>query len=113
MCTSKQLKIIKQSIFFLNFQLSRTHCETEDEEEVILGEIEKMFPTDVDNDFGEFIESNSLEKIIKKATPKKSNKSVDILSMDDMKLLCRSFIDIMNRFSRFVRIVCIGRQRFI
>lgn len=79
----------------------RTHCETEDEEEIILGEIEKMFPTDVDNDFGEFIQSNSLEKIIKKATPKKSNKSVDILSMEDMKLLCKSFTDIMHKFSRF------------
>lgn len=83
----------------------RTHCETEDEEEVILGEIEKMFPTDVDNDFGEFIQSNSLEKIIKKANPKTSIKSLDVLSMEDMALLCRSFIDIMTRFSRFVRII--------
>lgn len=86
----------------MNFRLFRTHCETEDEEAVILGEIEKMFPTDVDNDFGEFIQSNTLEKIIKKAAPKKAAISVDILSMDDMKLLCKSFVDIMNRFSRFV-----------
>lgn len=69
---------------------------------MILGEIEKMFPTDIDNDFGEFIQSNSLEKIIKKAVPRNSNKSVDILPMEDMKLLCKSFVDIMNRFSRLV-----------
>lgn len=65
-----------------------------------MGEIEKMFPTDVDNDFGEFIQSNSLEKIIKKAAPKKSNKTLNILSMEDMKLLCKSFIDITKKFSR-------------
>ncbi len=63
-----------------------------------------MFPTDVDNDFGEFIQSSTLEKIIKKAVPKKSNQSVDVLSMGDMKLLCKSFIDIMKKFSRYVRI---------
>ena len=77
----------------------RTHCETE--EEIILGEIEKMFPTDGDNNFVKFIQSNTLEKIIKKAAPKKSHKSVDILSIEDMKLLCKSFVDIMHKFSRF------------
>lgn len=70
-----------------------------------MGEIEKMFPTDVDNDFGEFIQSNTLEKIIKKAVPKTSNKSLDVLAMEDMKLLCKSFVDIMHKFSRFVRII--------
>lgn len=64
-----------------------------------------MFPTDVDNDFGEFIQSSTLEKIIKKGNPKKSNKSLDVLSMEDMALLCKSFIHIMNKFSRFVWII--------
>ncbi|XP_037035796.1 midasin isoform X2 [Bradysia coprophila] len=92
----KRKKLAEEESLYVH----KTHCETEDEEEVILSEIEKMFPTDVDNDFGEFIQSNTLEKIIKKAVPKKSNKSLDILSMEDMKLLCKSFVDITNKFSR-------------
>lgn len=86
--------------------LWRTRCETEDEEEVILAEIEKMFPTDVDTDFGEFIQSDSLEKIVKKSIPKEASKSSDILSPEDMKLLCTSFINIMQNFSRFVCKAC-------
>lgn len=94
----KRKKLAEEESLYVH----KTHCETENEEEVILGEIEQMFPTDVDNDFGEFIESNSLEKVIKKPTPKKPtpNKSLDILSMQDMNMLCRNFIDVMNKFSR-------------
>lgn len=66
-----------------------------------------MFPTDVDNDFGEFIQENSLEKIIKKTIPKKVNTISDVLSSEDMKLLCKSFINVMHNFSRFVLTPCI------
>lgn len=95
-----------------NFDFLRTHCETVNEDQVILEEIEKVFPTNVQNDFGEFIEEKSSDEIIKKATPKKSDKTLDVLSMEDMKFLCKSFIDIMNKFSRFVPIIWILFQRY-
>ncbi|KAJ6642455.1 hypothetical protein Bhyg_07404, partial [Pseudolycoriella hygida] len=93
---AKRKKIAEEESLYVH----KTHCATEDEEEIILGEIEKMFPTDVDNDFGEFIQSETLEKIVKKSTPKKLMATSDVLSMEDMKLLCMSFIGMMTKFSR-------------
>lgn len=42
--------------------MTKTKCVTEDEEEIVNQEIEQMFPNYVDDDFGELIQSATLEQ---------------------------------------------------
>lgn len=79
----------------------RTRCATEDEEEIISNEIQQLFPNHVEDDFGEFIQADTLEQVTRnkpsQASLKKAN---DILLDGDVKLVCDSFVDILQNFAR-------------
>lgn len=92
---TRRKRVIEEESLYVN----KTKCVTEDEEEIVNQEIEEMFPNYVDDDFGEFIQSATLEQVIKKPT---SNAKVqkDILNDDDLKFICETFIDIMSKYSR-------------
>lgn len=79
--------------------MTKTKCVTEDEEEIVNQEIEQMFPNHVDDDFGEFIQSATLEQIIKKPTSNAKNQT-DVLKDEDLKFICETFVDIMSKYSR-------------
>lgn len=92
---TKRKRAIEEESLYVN----KTKCVTEDEEEIVNQEIEQMFPNYVDDDFGEFIQSATLEQVIKK--PASSAKApTDVLNADDLKFICETFIDIMNKYSR-------------
>lgn len=83
----------------------RTRCQTEDEEEVIAKELETMFPNTIDDDFGEFIDTVTLEQnkrklVTDQQNARKTTTLRDILLNEDIKLICVTFTDIMAKFSR-------------
>lgn len=88
----------KRAIEEDSLYVTKTKCATEDEEEIVNQEIEQMFPSYVDDDFGEFIQSATLEQVIKKPVP--TAKAQDVLSDDDLKFICETFVDIMSKYSR-------------
>lgn len=92
---TKRKRAIEEESLYVN----KTKCVTEDDEEIVNQEIEQMFPNYVDDDFGEFIQTATLEQVIKKPTPN-SKTQTNILSDDDLKFICEKFIDIMNKYSR-------------
>lgn len=82
------------------FVCFRTRCATEDEEEIINQEIETVFPNYAEADFGEFIQSATLEQVKKK--PQSQTKTVkDVLIEDDLKFIGDMFIDTMYKYSRY------------
>lgn len=92
---TKRKRAIEEESLYVN----KTKCENEDEEAVVNQEIEEMFPNYVDDDFGEFIQNATLEQIIRKPTTNAKTQT-DILHDDDLKFICETFIDIMNKYSR-------------
>lgn len=65
-----------------------------------------MFPNTIDDDFGEFIDTVTLEQNKRKlaADLQNARKTTttlrDILLSEDIKLICETFTDIMAKFSR-------------
>lgn len=92
---TKRKRAIEEESLYVN----KTKCVTEDEEEIVNQEIEQMFPNYVDDDFGEFIQSATLEQVIKKSAPV-AKAPTDVSNADDLKFICETFIDIMNKYSR-------------
>lgn len=92
---TKRKRAIEEESLYVN----KTKCVTEDEEEIVNQEIEQMFPNYVDDDFGEFIQSATLEQVVKKPTTN-AKAQTDILTDDDLKFICETFNDIMNKYSR-------------
>lgn len=81
--------------------ISRVRCATEDEEEVISNEIQQLFPNHVEDDFGEFIQADTLEQVTRNKPHGANGKNVtDILLDEDIKLVCDSFADILQNFAR-------------
>lgn len=80
----------------------RVRCATEDEEEIISNEIQQLFPNHVEDDFGEFIQANTLEQVTKNI-PKANNakKFSDILNDEDTRLMCNAFIEILENYARY------------
>lgn len=92
---TKRKRAIEEESLYVN----KTKCVTEDEEEIVNQEIEQMFPSYVDDDFGEFIQNATLEQVIKKPTQNPKTQ-MDILRDEDLKFICETFIDIMHKYSR-------------
>lgn len=84
-------------IFGLN-PIFRTKCEDENEEEIVQQEIEDFFPNYVNDDFSEFIQNATLEKVPEKKSKKQTQKN-DILNEEDVKFICDNFVDIMFKFA--------------
>lgn len=61
-----------------------------------LQEIEEMFPTNVQEDFGEFMANDTLEKIDKM----KSFKNFELISDEDYAFLAKTFITMMDKYSK-------------
>lgn len=79
----------------------RTRCATEDEEEIISNEIQNLFPNHVEDDFGEFIQADTLEQVTRnKPSATNAKKLDDILDDDDIRMVCESFVTIMHNYSR-------------
>ena len=59
-----------------------------------------MFPNYADEDFGEFVQVATLEQV-KRNKPNQEKKSTsDLLQINDLKLICQSFIKIMHNYSK-------------
>ncbi|XP_037827489.1 midasin [Lucilia sericata] len=82
--------------------LTKTKCEDEDEEMQELKEIEEIFPTAIQEDFGEFIQEDTLEKVIKldaKKTPKTKNNYI-VVQENDYAFIAKNFIEILVKSSQ-------------
>lgn len=80
--------------------ITRTRCEDESDDVVAQREIIEMFPTFIDDDFADFIQRDTLEQVVK--IDKKAIKSKhlhDIVTPDDFKLICETFINVMGRYT--------------
>jgi midasin len=84
-------------VFFLSV---RTKCAEEDEEVVAAREIDSMFPTYADDDFGDILQNDTLEQLIKVDKSAKLKKINDIVVDADYQLLCGTFIGLMQKYSR-------------
>lgn len=84
-------------IYLFFFFQYRVHCDDEPEEETILREIQNMFPTNVEDDFGEFMQEATLEQTTKNQN-KTTNSIVlcDYLDFDDYKMIYDIFLSLMN-----------------
>lgn len=76
--------------------VTKTKCAEEDEELVKLQEIHEMFPNYADEDFGEFVQDNTLEKIIKIDKTKKAKHLHDIITAEDYEFVGESFVKMMG-----------------
>lgn len=81
------------------FLVHRTRCAEEDEEEVASREVRSMFPNTIDDDFGDLIDAITLEQKPEYKTKAKSS-AADLLQSADISDICRTFANIMSRFSR-------------
>lgn len=82
--------------------LTKTKCEEEDEEMLELQEINEVFPTALQEDFGDFVQEDTLEKVIKLDTKKlqKTKKVSHIVQEHDYAFIAKNFIDIMVKNSQ-------------
>lgn len=77
----------------------RAHCEDEPEEVIADREIAEIFPTYTEEDFADFLQRDTLEKITKFSKDTKKIKNiVETLGPDEVKLLAETFITMMTRF---------------
>lgn len=77
--------------------LTKTKCQDENEELQELEEIDEMFPTTVQEDFGDFIQEDTLEKIMNLDRKKllKTKKESTVVKDEDYALIAKTFIDIL------------------
>jgi midasin len=59
-----------------------------------------MFPTYADDDFGDILQNDTLEQLIKVDKSAKLKKINDIVVDADYQLLCGTFIGLMQKYSR-------------
>jgi hypothetical protein len=71
--------------------VTKTKCEEENEEKV---QLLKFFPNYAEEDFNEFLQNDTLEQIIK--PDKSSKKIVDIIGIDDYKIIGEFFMSLMD-----------------
>lgn len=62
-----------------------------------------MFPSYVEEDFGEFIQADTLEQVRtnKVSDPNKTSLAEDILTQNDYAFVCDIFLEILDKFSRY------------
>ncbi|KAM7344790.1 midasin [Cochliomyia hominivorax] len=82
--------------------LTKTKCEEEDDEMLELKEINEVFPTSLQEDFGDFVQEDTLEKVIKLDSKKSkiTTKYVNVVQESDYTFIAKSFIDIMVKKSQ-------------
>lgn len=61
-------------------------------------EIEDFFPSYVNDDFSEFVQNATLEKVPERKIRKPLTKP-DILNDEDVKFICDNFVDVMFKFA--------------
>uniref|UniRef100_A0A1I8MYX1 Midasin n=1 Tax=Musca domestica TaxID=7370 RepID=A0A1I8MYX1_MUSDO len=82
---------------------TKTKCQDEDEELQELQEIEEMFPTGLQEDFGEFVQEDTLEKVMKldkKKTEKLKDLKSPIVKDEDYAFIANSFAEILISYSQ-------------
>ncbi|XP_030368948.1 midasin [Scaptodrosophila lebanonensis] len=92
---------IKQREEAESLYVTKTCGGIEDDELVELKEIESIFPTNVDEDFGEFVTQPTLENVLK--LNKKHNlkeKIAQIVNEEDYAFLARNFIEVMTEHTQ-------------
>ncbi|XP_065367345.1 midasin [Calliphora vicina] len=82
--------------------LTKTRCADEDEEMQELQEIDEVFPTTIHEDFGDFIQEDTLEKVIKLDSKKiqKTKKDTTIVQEKDYEFIAKNFVEILVKSSR-------------
>ncbi|KAH8401432.1 hypothetical protein KR009_005450 [Drosophila setifemur] len=88
-----QLKAEEESLY-----VTKTKGGVESDELIELHEIEQNFPTNLDEDFAEFVEQPTLEQVLKldkKASAKA--KQAQIVAEEDYAFLARNFIEVMSK----------------
>ncbi|XP_011196368.2 midasin [Zeugodacus cucurbitae] len=81
--------------------VNKTKCAEEDEELLELQEIEAHFPTNVEEDFGDFLVEATLEKVVK--LDKKANlktQKTQVIRDEDYSFLATHFIELMENYTR-------------
>lgn len=92
---------IKKQVEEDSLYVSKTKCETENEEETNLHEIKDIFPHFAEEDFGDFLQNDTLEQVIKIDHSKdKEKKKWEVINDEDYKLFCDTFIYLMETFSK-------------
>ncbi|XP_004526504.1 midasin [Ceratitis capitata] len=80
--------------------VNKTRCAEEDEELLELQEIEAHFPTNVEEDFGDFLIEATLEKVVK--LDKKANlktQKTQVIRDEDYTFLATNFIELMAQYT--------------
>lgn len=82
--------------------LTRTKCQEENEELQELQEINENFPTAIQEDFGDFIKEDTLEKVMKlhKKNTMKTKKDFTVLQENDYIFIAKVFIDILVKHTQ-------------
>ncbi|XP_050325190.1 midasin [Bactrocera neohumeralis] len=82
--------------------VNKTKCAEEDEELLELQEIESHFPTNVEEDFGDFLIEATLEKVVKldKKSNLKSSQKTQVIRDEDYSFLATHFIELMENYTR-------------
>lgn len=91
-----QLKAEAESLY-----VTKTKGGVDSEELIEMQEIEHNFPTNLDEDFAEFVSQPTLEQVLKldkKASAK--DKQSQIVVEEDYAFLARNFIDVMTRHTQ-------------
>ncbi|XP_073848894.1 midasin [Musca autumnalis] len=82
---------------------TKTKCQDEDEELQEMQEIEEMFPTGLQEDFGEFVQEDTLEKVMKldkKKAEKLKNLKSPIVKDEDYAFIANTFAEILINYTQ-------------
>lgn len=82
---------------------TKTKCHDEDEELKELEEIEEMFPTGLQEDFGEFVQEDTLEKVMKldkTKTTKLKDVNSPIVKDEDYAFIAQTFNEILIKYTQ-------------
>jgi midasin len=74
--------------------VTKTKCAEEDEEIVKLREISQFFPDHSNEDFSDFLQSNTLDQVVKDES--KTKKLADVIQDEEYKLIGNFFITLMS-----------------
>ena len=81
---------------------TKTKCEEENEEDQELREINELFPTSIEDDFADFMQEDTLEKVMKLNKKKETNtKNLSIIVQEnDYTFIAKMFTDILVKHTK-------------
>ncbi|TMW44441.1 hypothetical protein DOY81_010473 [Sarcophaga bullata] len=81
---------------------TKTKCEEENEEDQELREINELFPTSIEDDFADFVQEDTLEKVMKLNKKKEINMKKDaiIVQENDYTFIAKMFTEILVKHTK-------------